>query len=159
MGTVLAEMKTQPTLTSSVESWTDQFPIRQCDWKRALKCDFKVQLRRLGKSTSHIVIEMDGIQHFQPTRFNGYEDENELKRAFEKGKERDRRKDLYCRSRPGWYMVRISHSVCRSRYRSILQNVFNQVGGEQWIFPFGKDYVDVYPTHSLRRLPQGSLDG
>jgi len=84
-----------------------------------LEADHAVQIDCNGTSKT-IVIEMDGIQHFEPVEFFGGEP------TFKKNQERDARKDAFCCNNKIW-LLRIDDTVDCTTYPIQVRRFLDEV--------------------------------
>jgi len=69
-----------------------------------------------------VILELDGIQHFEPTYFGGQVTDDGLIRTLKNQQEKDKYQDEFCIAR-GYKVMRISHSVPLITFGDVIEHM------------------------------------
>lgn len=115
------ESKVETELKRMNKVFKKQIKFNDCKNKRALPFDFAVYDKVNGNILS--LIEVDGQQHFKPTRFNGIDD-NRATATYLYTRKNDEIKNCYCKMN-NIKLIRISYiDIMNNEYKNILINNF-----------------------------------
>jgi hypothetical protein len=117
MRKVLKNLKTQSTIVP--RPWTIIKAIHSHRLSNGQEADHMVTLN-INDIRVKVMIEMDGIQHFEPVEFFGGDE------ALKANQERDTRKNKLCQDK-NYHLLRLDHLVNRNTYEAEVITFFNKV--------------------------------
>ena len=130
MDAILKTIKSQTLL--HISKWTIlsiHYQDSKCNLsipghKSVLRADFVVHVSDSQGRELYIVVEMDGIQHFEPIQFGSFRNYDKYK-ALEQTKDLYQLKNDFIESRKDWRMLRISYSIPCTEYEYQIRSNFD----------------------------------